>query len=485
MHSLKTVNTTMTPRKRHTIGRTLTLGFGTASAMWALGYLAMMGPGLIIGEILFALTLLCLIAGGLIVGRISRSMGEALRTGGWVGALSALLNLLIIGSLIGGETTGERLASFGAWTLGAFLISITLCVLGAAAGYRWLNHPDRVGTDRDWFHRFACVAAFTVFLLLVTGGIVTGFEAGLAVPDWPNSFGHNMLLYPLSEMVGGVFYEHAHRLYGMLVGVTTMALAAALFFLDPKRRGWLRALGIIVLLMVCVQGLLGGLRVTGHLTFDSDPGVMNPNTHLAVVHGVFGQVVFAAIIAVAAFTSPLWVSDRSPKRALGAGSDHSMSVALIVLLVLQLALGALYRHFRRDAGDPTSGLEIMFVHIFLAFIVAGVAVFVGGRAASTNRDQPILPGLGKALMILIGLQILLGFTALVAALHRGTAETIPLTEVIFTSLHQSTGAAILGLATLIAVWNRRLLAEPVSDGAASGSGPGPGPGPEMGPGAAA
>jgi cytochrome c oxidase assembly protein subunit 15 len=69
---------------------------------------------------------------------------------------------------------------------------------------------------------------------LITGGLVTGLKAGLAVPDWPTSYGHNMLLYPLAEMSGGKYVEHAHRLYGMLVGVTAITVAVSLFFFDQR-----------------------------------------------------------------------------------------------------------------------------------------------------------------------------------------------------------------------------------------------------------
>ncbi|MFN9956993.1 MAG: COX15/CtaA family protein, partial [bacterium] len=104
--------------------------------------------------------------------------------------------------------------------------------------------------------------------MIVLGGIVTGYEAGLAVPDWPNSFGHNMLLYPVSEMKGGIFYEHAHRLFGMLVGLSSFTLAALCW--RHERRASIRWAASALLFMVCVQGLMGGLRVTGMFTLSQD-----------------------------------------------------------------------------------------------------------------------------------------------------------------------------------------------------------------------
>lgn len=451
------------PIQRHR-GRILALGFGMTAAMWAIAYFSLMGPGLVIGEVLFGLILLCLLGGGVIAGRYSDSSGDGVRTGLFAGLTSALLNLLILGSLVGGETTGDLLSHLVMWTGGTFAVSAALGALGGWIGSRF------VACDRtmNWYFVFLCVAATTVFLLLVTGGIVTGWEAGLAVPDWPNTFGHNMLLYPLAEMIEdpGVYYEHSHRLYGMLVGVTAITLAVTIFTFDPQRRLRLRILGIVILLMVIVQGVLGGLRVTGHLTFDSDPGVMNPNMHLAVVHGIFGQVVLASIAAMAAFCSTTWLSNHPPKVTADAPGHRQGAIVLIVLLILQLALGAMYRHIRRDAGDPMEGIHAMYTHIFLAAVVALVALFVGGRAWSKLGDLPILPRLGKSLMHLIGLQILLGIAALVVVIMRGTAEDIPLWEVTVTSIHQATGALILVFATLLAVWGYRLLSAP-EEGASS------------------
>ena len=123
--------------------------------------------------------------------------------------------------------------------------------------------------------------------------MVTGQQAGLAVVDWPNSFGSNMFLYPLSRMTGGVFYEHAHRLLGSLVGLTTLVLAVFLWRTD-ERRG-VKLLAAAALLLVIVQGVLGGLRVTGRFTSSMDPAHTDPNLTLAIVHGVTGQVFLSVL----------------------------------------------------------------------------------------------------------------------------------------------------------------------------------------------
>jgi len=136
-------------------------------------------------------------------------------------------------------------------------------------------------------HRLAVLTAAATCVLIVFGGLVTNTGAALAVPDWPTTFGHNMFLFPWSQMVGGVFYEHSHRLLGSLVGLLTLALAAVLW----PRGGRLRALGIAAVVAVIAQGVIGGLRVV--LLTDG----------LAMVHGPLAQAFFALIVAIALITS--------------------------------------------------------------------------------------------------------------------------------------------------------------------------------------
>jgi cytochrome c oxidase assembly protein subunit 15 len=121
-----------------------------------------------------------------------------------------------------------------------------------------------------WPHRLALATTVTTFLLILAGGIVTNTGTGMAVPDWPTTFGHNMFLYPWSQMVGGILYEHAHRLIGSLVGALTLTLAIFLWALEPRK--WVRGLGIAALGAVVVQGVLGGLRVRRRTDWQSCMG---------------------------------------------------------------------------------------------------------------------------------------------------------------------------------------------------------------------
>ena len=148
--------------------------------------------------------------------------------------------------------------------------------------------PAQARADTSvWPHRLAVVLACATFPLLFIGGLVTSKGAGLAVPDWPTTFGYNMFLYPWSKMVGNIFYEHSHRLVASAVGLLTIALTLAFWL--RERRHWLRWLGVAALLLVILQGVIGGLRV-----------VLLENT-LAIVHAAFAQAFFALTVSLAIF----------------------------------------------------------------------------------------------------------------------------------------------------------------------------------------
>jgi hypothetical protein len=214
-------------------GRTLALGWAAAVAMWAAAYVAMMGPGLVIGEVLFAVMLLCPVLFGHKAGRDSARIEVAagqpicprhsMVAGAKVGLVASLVNLLIVGSLLVDPQTHQLQPLALWWIIGNFAVTIVLAGAGGLMGARRLGEAAGAAGSRSldgpvpprWFNLFVRVAAAAVGLLLITGGLVTGLKAGLAVPDWPGTFGHNMLLFPLSQMTEGrpgVYYEHAHRL---------------------------------------------------------------------------------------------------------------------------------------------------------------------------------------------------------------------------------------------------------------------------------
>ncbi len=154
-------------------------------------------------------------------------------------------------------------------------------------------------TDNVWLSRFALLTAFATLVLICVGGLVTSHGAGMAVPDWPNTFGYNLFFFPVSQWVGGVFYEHTHRLVASGVGLLTTILAVWLWLKESRR--WLRWLGVIGFFSVVLQGVLGGLRV---VLFKDELGIF---------HAALGQLFFVLTCSIALFTSRWWLGNNPQK----------------------------------------------------------------------------------------------------------------------------------------------------------------------------
>src|SRR5262245_38035260 len=157
-----------------------------------------------------------------------------------------------------------------------------------------------------WLNRFAWLTFVATLLLICSGGMVTSKNVGLAVPDWPTTFGYNMFLFPVSKWVGGILFEHTHRLLGSLVGLLTIVLAVCLWLGDDRR--WLRNLGVIAVVGVILQGILGGLRVT---MMKDQIGVF----HACVAQAFLGPLVFIALV-----TTEFWRSLANGRRAVEGGA---------------------------------------------------------------------------------------------------------------------------------------------------------------------
>ena len=178
-------------------------------------------------------------------------------------------------------------------------------------------------------HWFAVLAAIATFFLLAAGGLVTSHEAGMSVPDWPNSYGYNMFLFPPSKWIGGIFYEHTHRLWASCVGFMTTILAVWLWLKDSRK--WMKWLGVAAFLLVVAQGVLGGLRV-----------VLNMD-NLGAIHGVVGQSYFVLMSAIALFTSKFWHTMIEKKELNVPASLRALVLTATILIFCQLALGATMR----------------------------------------------------------------------------------------------------------------------------------------------
>jgi cytochrome c oxidase assembly protein subunit 15 len=259
--------------------------------------------------------------------------------------------------------------------------------------------------------------------------MVTSKNVGLAVPDWPTTFGYNMFLFPISKWVGGILFEHTHRLMGSLVGFLTIILAVWLWVGDDRR--WVRNLGVIAVVGVILQGILGGLRVT---MMKDQIGIF----HACVAQAFLGLLVFIALV-----TTKFWSSFADRRFDFQKFLPiKRLAIAITVAIYVQLALGATMRHQHRDlaildfptandawipdtsapalakinawrearAFSDVSAFQIwlQMVHRFLALIIAISIVAFCVRVWREMRDPAGLNRLSLLWVVLVFGQITLG-----------------------------------------------------------------------------
>jgi heme a synthase len=204
-------------------------------------------------------------------------------------------------------------------------------------------------------HRFACFCAGSVLFLICIGGLVTSHEAGMSVPDWPNTYGYNMFFFPWQDWVGGIFFEHSHRLVAFGVSTLAAILAVALCF---QERIWLRWMGIVVPVFFALEATIGGLRVV--LSEDQ----------LGILHGCLAQALFVAVSLIALFTSRWWIEARP------AVVPHRWSgrvLAICALIFAQLMIGATMRH--EHAGLSITDFPLAYGQVWPNTDPASVAAY--------------------------------------------------------------------------------------------------------------
>lgn len=411
----------------------LALGFGTTVAMWALAYIMRLPA--VHAPAQFVTGGLCVVLGigGYLAGRYTRR--------GWIGGLltgllSGVLNLLIVLSAISerfkpGAADSINPAEFVGIALATVGVSAVVCLLGAALGN---TRRARTAELPNWTAVFSKVAVGATFLLLIAGGLVTSNQAGLAVPDWPNSFGHNMFLLPLSEMDNApVFLEHAHRLLGALVGVTLLTLAIHLS-LVPVVMG-VRITAWIAPVLAAVQGVLGGLRV------------VDKDSALGAVHGVLAQLIFGLVVGVAVATSSTWRDTTTVKRYASAGMDRVLPIITLIVLIIQIAIGADIRHLNHA--------DQLMTHVTVAALFLALAIFTGVRAWGAHPELRMIRRRGVGLIHLTIVQIILGIVALIAGALHNTQPTFG--QAVLFTLHQAFGALLLAWTVNVLLWNRKVL----------------------------
>jgi len=237
-----------------------------------------------------------------------------------------------------------------------------------------------------WLFWFAVLTAFFTFLLLGLGGLVTSHEVGMSVPDWPNTYGDNMFLFPASKWIGGIFYEHTHRLLASLVGLMTTILAVWLWLKDSRQ--WMHWLGVAAFLLVVAQGVLGGLRVTLHM--DS----------LGIYHATIAQLFFVLTCALALFTSRWWQNigrdallrvpnfqnEAAQQRGPTMQNLRWLVLATTLLIFVQLIIAAAMRH--QHAGLAISDFPLAHGKLWPDTGADAIARYNAQRV-SINAENPI------------------------------------------------------------------------------------------------
>lgn len=280
-------------------------------------------------------------------------------------------------------------------------------------------------------HLFALLVACSTAILIFAGGLVTSTSSGLSVPDWPTTYGWNMFTFPVDKWVGGIFYEHTHRLIASTVGFLIVVLAISLWRAEP--RAWVRRLGYFALGAVITQGVLGGITV---LFFLPDP--------VSIAHAGLAQIVFCLTTTIAVVTSPAWKS-----RGAGLPDDQvlqRMAALTTGMIYLQILVGATMRHTGAGLAIPdfpwafgqlvppvwNSQIAIHYAHRVGALLVTCLALATTGHVFYHHGRHPALRRPSIVLLLLIAVQITLGAITVLGG-----------KPYVINSLHVVTGALVL------------------------------------------
>ena len=286
------------------------------------------------------------------------------------------------------------------------------------------------------FRLFARLLSAATLFLILAGALVTSTGSGLSVPDWPTSYGYNMFTFPLHLMVGGIIFEHGHRLVASTVGFLTIVLAAWLWWRDDRR--WLRWFGVSALGVVILQGVLGGLTV-----------LMKLPAPVSIGHAGLAQIFFCMMIAVTVFSSKRWIETQ---QTADDPKLRRISIATVATIYIQIILGATMRH--TEAGLAIPDFPLAFGRILPPVWTEQIAIHyahrVGAVAATLmigwlviyllkhHSDEGWLARPAGLLAILLIAQVTLG------AFVVWTAR-----DIYVNSLHVMTGALVLATALVV------------------------------------
>lgn len=438
------------------IASAVTIGVMTACVMWCVWLLTHMPatvaffPPQVAGPILLVTAIVSLAMGLRWVPAHKRVL-----TGLVAGMIGAVPNLLLLGSKVTAVgPDGQALPQAEGLVPNAGIVVLgfmgVMGIAGLITGAVMSKTSRAVVTSRTstwWLRKFAWVNVAAVLPLIALGGLTTTAKAGMAVPDWPGTYGANMFLYPISLMSDPrIFLEHSHRLFGAFVGLVTFTSLIFAFFSSP--RTWLTWMAGGLFVLVCAQGVLGGTRVTE----DSIP--------LAIVHGVLAQIFLGLLAFWAASLQGSWLGLSRHARLLNVRTPLAWCIAAVVCLFVMLVFGGLIRHMNSKHG--------LYSHIGFSFITFAVVVMAGIKMMKL-KEAPIygrrLYWAGHAVLIVVGVQFLLGWVALLAwmtsdtrSMPMPTAETIAAAppvvpfEMLIRTSHQTNGAVLMATAFVMLAW---------------------------------
>jgi cytochrome c oxidase assembly protein subunit 15 len=297
-------------------------------------------------------------------------------------------------------------------------------------------------TYHPWLHRYATFVAFCTFLLILAGALVTGNDAGLSVPDWPTSFG----TFRMPRMVGGVKFEHGHRMIAGTVGILTIILA--LWIWRQESRRWVKWVAFAAVMAVLAQALLGGITV-----------LFNLPLAISTAHATLGQIFFCLASSLAFFTSAGWHWDEAKLEDTAHPPFQLFTAISTGVILVQLILGAVYRHSYEGIITPHKE-AIITPHVVGACVVTLMVGHLVSTAVMRFSKQPALVRPALLLGGLVVVQLFLGIGSYFMKMAARSAPQ-PLPPVVdITTAHVAVGALILVTSLYLAYQARRFLVTP-------------------------
>jgi len=337
------------------------------------------------------------------------------------------------------------------------------------------------GKYNKYVHNWSILTMVSTFILMFIGGLVKSTESGLSVPDWPTTYGENMFLFPLSDMVGGIFYEHLHRLFASFVGALILIQTMWVLLKDP--RNWIKKMSVITLFTVVFQGILGGLTVYYLLP-----------VWISASHGTIAQTTLCLTVFLAVSTSKSWIQQS---KELVNSKIFKIATIVTIIIWIQLVLGAIMRHseagliafdyptmygdlipkiskvyeynqFRNDFIEenienavstisqlhlldehlgPITSLKLLihFFHRTFALIVLGFVFYLWFIIIKYSNGNDLFKMFGTFLLFSVILQMVLGIFTIWS-----------IRDILITTLHVANGSLVLATSFYITIWSWRL-----------------------------